>query len=529
MEAERLIHSYFRAKNYKASENTLKSELKSIFKADASQNISWNICLPAMTELFKSIHDSNQEDQYFITFKLLRLWVDSSLDFYQNDLRKAMGPIFIHMYLVMVRRDMQEAAENFFKDYSVYHWSQSDLDKLGKIRSEEEIPKIFNEKYEISMQHYSFSQLMHFVETEDLVIVLSILNKNLKINLTNHGSQTVLLGKELKIQNSRANLLLEENSKTQKIPLPLTTGITEQRVSESQGKVDLKENFPNVICHTIRNANEAVCIDITEDSSLIACGFDDSVIRLYEVYSTLIMKELIGHSGAVFSVSFAPDKNLLVSGSEDCMVRLWSLISFSCLAEFSSHTSPVWTVKFSPFGYYFASGGNDKVTYLWATPWTKPLKMLVGHYSDIVSLAFHYKCTYIATGSADKTVRVWDILTGECVRIFAGPVGCINSIVFSRNGKMLLAGDSNGDIICWDINKKETIWIVKAIGDVNCIGLCQDDQLVLVGTNQKAVYSINMQGKVLTEFRSKVEVICITFSYKNLGIACGIVRINLDT
>lgn len=47
MEAEKLIFSYFRAKNYKSSESSLKSELKSILKCDANNYSSWPICLPS--------------------------------------------------------------------------------------------------------------------------------------------------------------------------------------------------------------------------------------------------------------------------------------------------------------------------------------------------------------------------------------------------------------------------------------------------------------------------------------------------
>lgn len=72
MEAEKLIYSYFKAKNYKSSESSLKNELKNTFKSETGQAINWPICLNAMTELFKAIHDFNQEDIYFNSFELLK-------------------------------------------------------------------------------------------------------------------------------------------------------------------------------------------------------------------------------------------------------------------------------------------------------------------------------------------------------------------------------------------------------------------------------------------------------------------------
>lgn len=479
-----------------------------------------------MTELFKAIHDLNQDDAYSTTYDLLKSWIDSSLDFYQNDLRKVMGPIFIYMYISMIQKDMQESAENFYKDYSIYHWSHSDLEKLAKIQHPGDDLGIFSHKYHLTMQSYSYSQLIHFVETHELVIILSILNKNLEISLTPKSSQAVLLGKELKIQQNKFHLSLDDPKPSQKLPLPSFALLQDLRSQECDHKRDLSSHIPDIVCFTVRNANEALCMDITEDSLLIACGFEDSVIRTFATQGPGILDTLIGHSGAVFSVSFSPDSTLLVSGSEDCSIRLWSLLHCACLAEFTAHTAPVWTVKFGPLGYYFASGGNDKAAYVWSTEWVKPLRMLVGHHSDVVAVAFHHKGGYVATGSTDKTVRVWDVVTAECLRIFTGFGEGVGACCFSRSGKAIIAGDNDGDLMCWDINRKEVLWVAKVSGGIECIAVCYGDNSVIVGNDDKSVYAVDMKGEVLAAFKSKVQILCTGFSYRNLGVACGIARIN---
>lgn len=530
MDAEKLIFSYLKGKNYRSSENALKAELKSYLKIEGNSALINSICMPAMTELLKSIHDLNQDSQYFSTFFKFRSWVESTSDFYQNDLKKIIGPIFIFTYLEMIKRDMSDSTEKFFKEFSSCHWDQNDLEKLIKIKHPDQDFGIFSQRYSISMNSYSFSQLIYFLETHSLVIILGILNKNFHIDLKPSNSPAFLLGKDLRIQANKNVLALEEEKirRENKVPMPNVAAIQQARDLEVNERVVLgMDSGVSVICHTVRNANEALCVDVSKDSTLMAAGFEDSVIRVFWIVGGKVMSELVGHSGAVFAVSISPLGDLLVSGSDDCSIKLWSLRSNLCICSFVGHVLPVWTVRFAPVGYYFASGSNDKAAFLWSTDSIKPLRMFVGHNSDVLSVAFHPKCHYIATSSADKTVRIWETSSGECLRIFNKHMQSVNFCVFSKDGKILYSGDELGDLCAWDLNKKTLIWRVELLDGVNSIGVCYDDSLLIVGCDNKEVYSINTAGKVLAYFKSKVEILFTGFSYRNLGIAAGIVRINL--
>ena len=529
MEAEKLIFSYFKGKNYRSSENALKSELKNYLKAEGNAAFLQPVNVPAMTELLKAIHDFNQESEYFDSFAGFKNWVESTADFYQNDLRKILGPIFIFTYIEMVKREFYEYTDSFYKEFHSCHWDQTELEKLQKIKSSDQDLGVFSQRYPISMDSFSFSQLVYYLETHSLIIILSIINKNLSVNLKSSDTPAVLLGKDLKTQSNKLNLLLDEEKikKENKIPLPNLTQLNQIRSTElKERKVLNNDSSLSIVCHTIRNANEANCVDVSEDCKWIAAGFDDSAIRVFYIPETSTGVELISHAGPVFSVSFSPLADFLISGSDDAYVKLWSLTSYICVANFISHILPVWTVKFASTGFYFASGGNDKVCYVWNMEYVEPVRMLAGHNSDVVSICFHPKVLYVCTGSADKTVRVWDTVTGECLRVFNKHTRSVNAVQFSRDGKTLYSGDELGDICAWDINKKTLLWALDLISGIKSISLCYDDSLMLIACDTRDLYCVNSLGKVISGFKSKVEVLYTGFSYRNLGIAAGIVRIN---
>ncbi|XP_025832724.1 transcription initiation factor TFIID subunit 5 [Agrilus planipennis] len=243
------------------------------------------------------------------------------------------------------------------------------------------------------------------------------------------------------------------------------------------------ETLPSICCYTLLNANHTVtCAEITEDSSMLAVGFSDSVVKVWtlvpqklkamknaeqlqeinieaeDVFVRMMdersgktSRSLFGHSGSVYSVSFSPDRTLLLSCAEDGTIRLWSLQIWRCLVVYKGHMYPVWDVKFSPHGYYFASASHDRTARLWATDHYQPLRVFAGHFSDVDCIQFHPNSNYIATGSSDRRVCLWDCLTGNHVRLMTGHKSPIYSLAFSVCGRFLASAGSDCKILIWDL------------------------------------------------------------------------------
>jgi transcription initiation factor TFIID subunit 5 len=115
---------------------------------------------------------------------------------------------------------------------------------------------------------------------------------------------------------------------------------------------------------------------VSQDVTLAAAGFSDSIVRVHSLKDPLpnpkvsfetgskkaenddsdmpdksvYTKKFIGHSGAVFGLSFSPDQRFLLSCSEDQTVRLWSMETMTNLVCYRGHSYPVWDVDFGPEG-----------------------------------------------------------------------------------------------------------------------------------------------------------------------------------
>ena len=67
----------------------------------------------------------------------------------------------------------------------------------------------------------------------------------------------------------------------------------------------------------------SVCI--SPDGRLVAAGSLDTIVRIWDVASGLLVERLKGHKDSVYSVAFTPDGKGLVSGSLDKTLKYWDV------------------------------------------------------------------------------------------------------------------------------------------------------------------------------------------------------------
>lgn len=189
-----------------------------------------------------------------------------------------------------------------------------------------------------------------------------------------------------------------------------------------------------------------ITTEFSEDSSILAGGFSESYIRLWNLRGdpmepvisdfdatsmqtsedlrklqkrtvdnnarTATTRKLVAHSGPVYSMSFDPlpgpsgPPRFLLSASQDSTVRLWSLDTYSNIVAYRGHRDPVWDVEWGPRGVYFASTSRDRTARLWTTERIAAVRIFAGHLSDVnVSWSVRYKndwtCTDISHGRYD--------------------------------------------------------------------------------------------------------------------------------
>jgi eukaryotic-like serine/threonine-protein kinase len=75
-----------------------------------------------------------------------------------------------------------------------------------------------------------------------------------------------------------------------------------------------------------QNFGEIKSLDFSPDDSLVVTGTDDKIVRIWDVSSATVLRELPGHSSAISGVCFSPDGEKIASGAgNEASIRIWGL------------------------------------------------------------------------------------------------------------------------------------------------------------------------------------------------------------
>lgn len=117
---------------------------------------------------------------------------------------------------------------------------------------------------------------------------------------------------------------------------------------------------------TMTMPSNVTAISLHRDSGLLAVVCDDLVLRVIDIETRRIVRELSGFRGRVLDTAFSPDSRWLVTTSLDGVIRTFDVPTGQLVDAFRP-SSIATSLTFSPTGDFLATAHVDSVgVYLWA-------------------------------------------------------------------------------------------------------------------------------------------------------------------
>nr|MCR4953091.1 caspase family protein [Treponema sp.] len=260
-------------------------------------------------------------------------------------------------------------------------------------------------------------------------------------------------------------------------------------------KIELSQNQ---ICNVY-------ALDYSPDGKHLVAGYNNGSVRIWDITTGKMERDLQGHTGVVWSVAYSPDGKMVISGSADNTIKCWDADTGKLIRTLpkkgdTGHSAIVSYVTFNPSGTYIASGSSDKSVKFWdastgqllqtlsnthsktvaaisysktgryvaTASWDNTTKiyhamggiernLLTGHKEAVFAVQFSPDENYIATGSADKTVRIYEVETGNFLRSITGITGEVWTLSYTPDGKNIVIGASDGSVILFDATNGKKI------------------------------------------------------------------------
>lgn len=91
-------------------------------------------------------------------------------------------------------------------------------------------------------------------------------------------------------------------------------------------------------------------VAVSPDGRMIALGFDNGLIQLYNASNGKLFQAYTAHLAAIKTLSFSPDSKSLATASEDRTVKVWNTTNWKPTAVLRGQTQPVIFLQWLPSG-----------------------------------------------------------------------------------------------------------------------------------------------------------------------------------
>ncbi len=249
---------------------------------------------------------------------------------------------------------------------------------------------------------------------------------------------------------------------------------------------------------TLLGHNGAISsVTFSLDGQRIVTGSYDLTAKVWDAATAQEIFTLHGHKGFVLSAAFSPDGQRIVTGGGEWSVekkpgevKVWDAATGQLLLDLEGHNYGVWSVAFSPDGKRIVSSAGDwgygpGELKVWVAATGQEILTLWQAHS-VHAATFSPDGTLILTGSDDQTARVWDVATGEELLTLKGHVGGVRSVAFSPDGQRIVTGSTDQTAKVWDaVTGQELLSVKGHAGRLTSVAFSSDGTRIATGSEDQ--------------------------------------------
>jgi WD40 repeat protein len=193
------------------------------------------------------------------------------------------------------------------------------------------------------------------------------------------------------------------------------------------------------------NAGWLRAVAFSPDSTRLAVGGNEGVVRVYEWPGGRPVRTLEGPTSSIRAVAFAPDGTRLAAGGNDGDVRTWDLATGAVTAT-AEGDMKVAALAYTPDGATLVAGEEEGGLVLRDAATLRPVRRLDSGCEELRCLALTPDGRTLAAPGAPGTLSLWDCETGQRLATVAVGPAKLQGLRFAPDGTSLAVCDYAGGV-----------------------------------------------------------------------------------
>ncbi|KAI3415688.1 hypothetical protein GPALN_005280 [Globodera pallida] len=206
---------------------------------------------------------------------------------------------------------------------------------------------------------------------------------------------------------------------------------------------------PTGLCNLIGSPNGAVQFVDAFTCAVIAA---ERVI-FYNVRTLEMGYQIVREGKTVTAFRLSPDKSLVAVGYNDGEVHVYQKGDEVVRSVFAGHRTGVNCIAFSADCFTLASGGKDSSIVVWDLVNESGICRLAGHKSTITHLQFAQHDRFLVSSSKDSHLKFWSMASKTCFYTMASSASEVYTFALIDNDRLLLVGNAEIELLvfelCW--------------------------------------------------------------------------------
>lgn len=254
------------------------------------------------------------------------------------------------------------------------------------------------------------------------------------------------------------------------------------------------EPWHSTICRQEGTIN---CIAFSPDANLIASSSEDKTVKIWDIKSGDLQKNLFGHSGVVNFIVFAPNGASVATCADDNTIKIWNLESGKEKWSFTGHGGTQSCLAFSPDGLKIAGYSNNNNTIeVWDLMTGKSLDRIIAN-KGVIALVYLKDGQSIAAWLNDGTIGVFSSGYPREIK----PEQNAWRGIFSYNGEWGVSGNGDGKIRIVNIQTGE-VELMSPGFDCDVLAISNDGMHIAL-TNRSDAYD-NQSVYIWSRYAEKI-------------------------